>query len=159
MRSPDVLIEEEVLREVMLALSRRTVDDRNVVRLGIAANAPTKRPANHIRCALSSVASDPVSLPPPQAETARVMAHPEICVQYDAINAVRTFTEIVFSDADFSSLGGISMARAFALIIGTYCLHLANEPKAFARQCLDQPLLIPAVAQRNTRGVDARGER
>jgi hypothetical protein len=77
-----------VFCNVVLALARRTVDNRNVIRLGIAANAPTKTASqpHHMSVVQRGVRSG--ELPPPQPETAWVMSHPEICVQYDAINAV-----------------------------------------------------------------------
>ena len=72
----------------MLALARRTVDNRNVIRLGPAANAPTKTASqpHHMSVVQRGVRSS--ELPPPQPKTACVMSHPEIRVQYDAINAV-----------------------------------------------------------------------
>ena len=66
----------------------KTVDNRNVIRLGIAANAPTKTAGqpHHMSVVERGVRSS--ELPPPQPETAWVMSHPEMRVQYDAINAV-----------------------------------------------------------------------
>src|SRR5262245_38441901 len=52
---------EIVLSNLMFTLARCTADNRNVVRLGVATDAPGKAAANRIRCALSSVASDPVN--------------------------------------------------------------------------------------------------
>src|SRR5262252_8301926 len=91
---------EIVFCDVVLALARRTVDNRNVIRLGIAANAPTK-PAgqsHHMNIVQRGVRSS--ELPPPHPETAWVMSHPEIGVQYDAINAViATAQEILIKSA------------------------------------------------------------
>jgi hypothetical protein len=85
-RDPDFA---EKMAEVLLALSRRTVDDRNVVRFGVATNAPAKTAGqpHHMRIVQGGVRPGQL-LPLPQAEAAGVMSHPEIRVQHDAINAV-----------------------------------------------------------------------
>src|SRR6201984_1850955 len=91
---------EIVFRDVVLAFPRRTVDKRNVIRLGIAANAPPKTASqpHHMSVVQRGVRSS--ELPPPQPETACVMSHPEIRVQYDAINAViAAAQEIVIKSA------------------------------------------------------------
>src|SRR3954465_1861526 len=61
---------------------------RNVVRLGVATNAPSKaaRQPHQMRVVQRRVRSG--QLPPPQAETTWIMSHPEIPVQHDAINAI-----------------------------------------------------------------------
>src|SRR5580704_13667512 len=73
---------------LLLRWPRRTVDNMNVISLGLTANARTKtaNQPHHMSVVQRGVRSG--ELPPAQPETAWVMSHPEIRVQYDAINAV-----------------------------------------------------------------------
>jgi len=101
-----------VLGNVVLALSHRTVDDRNVVRLGVATNAPAKAAGqpHHMSIVQCRVRSG--QLPPPQAEATGVMSHTEIPVQHDAINAViAAAQEIVIKSAQPLAHDGMVIAR------------------------------------------------
>src|SRR5262249_23723640 len=91
---------EIVFRDVVLAFPRRTVDNRNVIRLGIAANASTKTASQPHHMSVVQRGARSSEPPPPHPETACVMSHPEIRVQYDAINAViAAAQEIVIESA------------------------------------------------------------
>ena len=81
-----------LIGHVMLALPCHTIDNRNVVRLGIPRTRRLNRPANRIRCALSRVPSDPVSARH-HAETAGAMPHPEVSVENDAVHAIVAATQ------------------------------------------------------------------
>src|SRR6266436_8206957 len=72
----------------MLALPCRTVDDRNVVRFGIASHAsaePAGQP-HQMRIVQGFVRSR--ERPPPHTETAGTMPHAEIGIQNNAIHAI-----------------------------------------------------------------------
>src|ERR1700740_1122827 len=72
----------------MLALAYGTVDHRNGVCFGIAANT-TAEPAGHPhQIGVLQRLIGPGQRPPPDTEPAGIMPHPEIRVEDDAIHAI-----------------------------------------------------------------------
>ncbi len=77
-----------IVGNLMLALPCHTIDDRNVVRFGVASHTSTE-PAgqpHQVGVVQSLVRSS--ERPPPHAETTRAMPHPEVSVQNDAVHAI-----------------------------------------------------------------------
>ena len=74
--------------QVVFALPCRTVDYRNAVRLGIAANATAEAAGHPHQIGVLQRRVGPGQRLPPDAEPAGTMPHPEIGVQHDAIDAV-----------------------------------------------------------------------
>src|SRR5208282_227353 len=73
------------ISHVMLALPGRTVDDRNVVRLGIAPHTPAEPTSQPHQMSIVQSFVRSSECTPPNAETAGTMRHPEIRIQDNAI--------------------------------------------------------------------------
>jgi hypothetical protein len=73
---------------LVLALAARTVDQRNVVRLGIAANATAETAGQAHQVGIVERLVRAGQRPPPHPETTGIMPHSEKGVQYDAIDAI-----------------------------------------------------------------------
>src|SRR6516165_2039336 len=67
-------------RKVVLALPCRTVDHRNAVRFGIAANTAAEPPGQPHQVSVFERLIGARQRPPPYTEPARIMAHAEVCV-------------------------------------------------------------------------------
>ena len=74
--------------DVVLALAHRTVDDRNIVRFGIAANATAETAGQPHQVGIFEGFVRPGQRPPPHTKAARTMPHAEVGVQNDPIHAV-----------------------------------------------------------------------
>jgi hypothetical protein len=76
--------------QIVFALPGGTVDHRNGVGLGVAANAPAEAPGHPHQGGVLQRLVGPGQRPPPHAEPAGVVPHPEIGVEDDAIDAIVT---------------------------------------------------------------------
>ena len=72
----------------MLALAYRTVDHGNAVRLGITTDATAEPAGQPHQVGVFERLVRSGQRPPPHSEPARIMAHAEIRVQNDAIDAI-----------------------------------------------------------------------
>jgi hypothetical protein len=77
-----------VFGHIMLALASHTVDDRNTMRFGIASHAPAEPAGQPHQMGVIKGVVRSSERPPPHAEAARTMCHPEIRIQDNAIHAV-----------------------------------------------------------------------
>lgn len=82
-----------IVGDVMLALPCRTIDDRNAVRFGVASNTSTEPAGQPHQMGIVQRLVRSGERPPPHAETARAMPHPEIRVQNDAVYAIVAATQ------------------------------------------------------------------
>src|SRR5271168_2002841 len=98
---------EIFFRKVMLALACRTVDHRNAVRLGITANATAEAASQPHQVGVFERLVRSGQRSPPHPEPARIMAHAEVRVQNDAIDAiVATVQQILIESAQPVRHGG-----------------------------------------------------
>src|SRR6201981_252446 len=81
--------------QIVFALPCGTVDHRNAMCLGIAANAPAEAAGHPHQVGVLKRLVGPGQRPPPHAEPAGIMPHPEIAVQDDAIDAIVTAAQKV----------------------------------------------------------------
>src|SRR3984893_2455736 len=77
-----------IVGDVMLTLPCHTLDDRNVVRLGVASHASTEPAGQPHQVSVVQRVVRSGERPPPHAETARTMPHPEVRVQNDAVHTI-----------------------------------------------------------------------
>ena len=77
----------------MLALPRHAVDDRNVVRFGIASNAPAEPAGQPHQMGIVQGFVRSGERPPPHAETTRTKPHTEVGVQNNAVHAIVAATQ------------------------------------------------------------------
>src|SRR3984893_16334679 len=73
---------------VVLALPHRTVDDRNIVRFGIAANATAETAGQPHQVGIFEGFVRPGQRPPPPPKPTGTMPHAEVGVQNDPIHAI-----------------------------------------------------------------------
>jgi putative transposase len=76
------------LGQIVLALPCGTVDHRNAVGRGVAADAPAEAAGHPHQVGILQRLVGPGQRPPPHAEPAGIMSHPEIGVQDNSIHAV-----------------------------------------------------------------------
>src|SRR5690242_5349039 len=84
----DCRLGEIFFRNVMLALPDRTVDHRNSVRLGVTANATAEPAGQPHQVGVFERLIRSSQCPPPHPEPTRIMAHAEVSVQNNAIDAI-----------------------------------------------------------------------
>ena len=88
------------LGEVVLALPCRTVDHGNVVGFGITANATAEPAGQPHQVGIFERLIRSGQCPPPHTEPARIMAHAEVRIQNNAIDAiVATAQQILIESA------------------------------------------------------------
>src|SRR5712671_1951187 len=75
-------------RDVVLALAHRTVDDRNVVRFGVAANAAAETAGHPHQVGIFEGFVRSGQRPPPHPKPTGTMPHAEVGVQNDPIHAI-----------------------------------------------------------------------
>jgi hypothetical protein len=74
--------------DVVFALLFPTVDDRNVVRLGVAMNVPTETTSHAHQMGVVQCFVGPGKGLPPSAEPTCRMPHPEVSIEDDTIDAI-----------------------------------------------------------------------
>ena len=83
-----VVLAQIFFGKLVLALPRRTVDHRNVVRFGITANATAEPAGQPHQVGIFERLVRSGQRPPPHPEPTGTMAHAEVGVQNDAIDAI-----------------------------------------------------------------------
>ena len=84
----DLGLDQIFFREVVLALPCRTVDHRNFVGFGITANATAEAAGHPHQVGVLQRLVRSGQRPPPHTKPARIMAHAEVRVQDNAIDAI-----------------------------------------------------------------------
>ena len=84
----DLGLGQVFLGKVVLALSDRTVDDRNAVGFGIAAHATAETACHAHQVGVVQRVIRSGQRPPPQTEPAGTMPHREISIQHDPVHAI-----------------------------------------------------------------------
>src|SRR5258707_8454549 len=102
-----VVLERYSAAMSLLALPHRTVDDRNIVRFGIAANATAETAGQPHQVGIFEGFVRPGQRSPPHPKPTRTMPHAEVGVQNDPIHAiVAAAQEILIQSAQPICHGG-----------------------------------------------------